>query len=201
MTALAADLPHAVLLAAGASHRFGSAKLLAPLAGRPVIAHARQLLEDALADGTLGAVHAMIRPDDEALATALPTHWHVVVPDAPHGLSASVQAGVRRAIVCGAPAVIFCLADQPRTTIDTLRALALAWRDGAAIVRPSYADDEPGVPGHPLLIDRRWFALADETRGDRGLEPVLQRHALTPLLVLRPGRNPDLDTPEDILRL
>lgn len=197
----AAATPHAVLLAAGAARRFGGPKLLAALDGRPVVSHVCRALESALRSGTVARVHAVCRADDEEVAALLPEGWCVPIAaaDADEGMSASLKAGVHAADEAGAPAVIICLADQPRLSPLVLAMLVAGWRAGAEIVRPLYAD-EPDVPGHPLLLDRRYFGLAAETTGDRGLDPLLRRHHLTVALASVPGRNPDIDTPDDLAR-
>lgn len=193
--------PHAVLLAAGAARRFGGPKLLAPVDGRPMLEHAVRALESALRSGNLARVHAVHREDAPEVAALIPAAWRVPIPvaEAEAGLSASLRLGVRAADAAGAPAVLVCLADQPRLSPLVLAMLVAGWRAGAEIVRPLYAE-EPDVPGHPLLLDRRHYGLAAETSGDRGLDPLLRRHHLAVALASVPGRNPDIDTPDDLAR-
>lgn len=98
-------------------------------------------------------------------------------------------------------ALIVCLGDQPMLRLDVLKSMVEAWsRGGAAAVRPSYRD-APGEPGHPLLIDRSLWHLADEMRGESGLAPILHRHRVNVRSISVAGRNPDVDTKEDLKQL
>ncbi len=196
MSANQAHPVHAIVLAAGAARRFGAPKLLASLEGRPILAHVLEALADL-------RTHVVLRDDAPAPLRALvPAGSRVLVPalTADDGMASSLRAGLRSAESAGAAAVLCCLGDQPRLRRDVLAALVGAWRGGHEAVRPRYAD-EPEVPGHPLLLDRRHFALAARLAGDAGFGPVLRDAALPVHVVDVPGRNPDLDTPDDLARL
>ena len=67
-------------------------------------------------------------------------------------------------------------------------------------MRPSYRD-APDQPGHPLLVDRSLWHLADEMRGDTGFAPLLARYRVNVHTIPVAGTNPDVDTPDDLKRL
>ena len=59
-----------------------------------------------------------------------------------------------------------------------------------------------GKPGHPVLLDRRGFALADGLAGDEGLGRALRgRTDVVRLAVDDEGVVLDVDTPEALSRL
>ena len=84
--------PTGVLLAAGAARRFGGDKLLAPLQdGTSVGAAACRAMHAAL-----GHVVAVVRPGDDALASALAASGATIVhcARADEGMGASLACGV-----------------------------------------------------------------------------------------------------------
>jgi CTP:molybdopterin cytidylyltransferase MocA len=97
-------------------------------------------------------------------------------------------------------AALVCLGDQPALTLGTIRALVGSGASAEVLRRPRYAD-EPGVPGHPVLIGRRHWPLIDRTTGDRGLDPVIAAHGLRWTAMPVAGSNPDVDRPADLTQL
>ena len=188
----------AVVLAAGASTRFGSPKLLAPLDGRPLLQHALDAVADA---GLADAVVVLGRgADDVEAAIAWRSERRVVNPRPEDGLSSSLRVGLASAMAdAEADAVIVVLGDQPALRPDVVRAVVAAAETAPVpIVRPRYAaDDAP----NPVVLRRAAWPLAEGVDGDRGLGPLL---AARPDLVLEvpvDGANPDVDTVADLVRL
>jgi molybdenum cofactor cytidylyltransferase len=188
----------AVVLAAGASTRFGSPKLLASLDGRPLLQHAL----DAVADAGLADVVVVLGrgADDVEAAIAWRTERRVVNPRPEDGLSSSLRVGLATAMAdAEADAVIVVLGDQPALRPDVVcRVVAAAETAPVPMVRPRYAAD--GAP-NPVVLRRAAWPLAEAVDGDRGLGPLL---AARPDLVLEvpvDGANPDVDTVADLARL
>jgi molybdenum cofactor cytidylyltransferase len=188
----------AVVLAAGASRRFGTPKLLAPLDGRPVLQHAL----DAVAAAGLRDVVVVL--GDEAPAIEAAIAWRderrVVNPRPGDGLSSSLRVGLDAAVeVPGAGAVLVVLGDQPSLRAEVIAAVLDAADDPALaavpFVRARYADDP--AP-NPVLVRRSAWALAAGLDGDRGLGPLLASHPDLVAGVPVPGGNPDVDTPADL---
>lgn len=197
--------PHALLLAAGPGTRFGSQKLLALWRGRPIVSHviARILaLRDA---GELSGATAVVPPGEGGVAAlARQAGLRTVTNLHPErGLSHSLRLGLGAlaALPDPPPAALLFLADQPAVPTDAIDEVLRAWElGGQAVVRPRYADT-PEEPGHPVLLDRDAWGLADGLSGDQGLGAALAR---TPHLVLHvdvDGSNPDVDRPDDLARL
>ena len=194
---------YALVLAAGRGSRFGGAKLLAPLDGRPLAAHVATTVAAAIQAGYLGGGIAVGRVDDSSLAWYFETcglKW-VVNPAADEGVSTSLRLGLAElsaAPVQPAPgAAMILLADQPLVRIEVIAGLVEHWRRTGRSVRPRYAA-HPAEPGHPVLLDRRLWPLADSLEGDVGFGSALRLGPDAVDLVDVAGGNPDIDTPNDL---
>lgn len=183
----------ALVLAAGAARRFGEQKLLAPLAGRPVV---RWVAERAVEAG-IGEVVVVLGQEEERVRAALaglPLRF-IANPDHARGMSTSLAAGVA-ALPPATRAAVVLLGDQPTISADAVRAVADAWRrTGSPIVLPVYA----GTPGHPVLFAAAVFPELLAVRGDRGGREVVNREpARVHRLDLPLPAPPDIDTPADL---
>lgn len=177
----------AIVLAAGRGTRFGGGKLSALLAGRPLLDHA---VAAALA-APARRVIVVARPGT-ALAEG-PRLSRVELPSA--GLSDSLRAGL--AAAGDADAALIFLGDMPLVPHGLAARLAAALGDAIAAL-PEVA----GRPGHPVLLARRGFALAEGLAGDEGLGRVLRgRDDVVRLPVADEGAVLDIDTPEALARL
>jgi molybdenum cofactor cytidylyltransferase len=177
----------AVILAAGASTRFGSPKQLAPFG-----------------DGTLldavvrRASDVGLRPIVVVLPSALPPPPGViaVVNDMPdEGLSRSLRLGLA-AVPEEVSAAMILLGDQPTVSPEILLQLLDARGE-----RPIVASRAAGLLGPPVLVERSAFEMASATTGDQGLRDLIRgnRHLVTPVEV---GEHaPDVDTPGDLERM
>ncbi|MBX6364153.1 MAG: nucleotidyltransferase family protein [Gemmatimonadetes bacterium] len=186
----------AVLLAAGASRRFGGQKLLAPLRGVPLV---RIAAENLLAS----PIHELIVVIGREAAAMRAALEGLPVRFAPNprwaaGISGSVRAGVR-AVAADADAALVALADQPSVGPDIVARLIGAYRAGSApIVAPVYA----GVRGNPVVFDRSVFPELLRLRGDVGARRLLaanpERIEVVAFDIPAP---PDVDTPTEYARL
>jgi len=185
----------AVVPAAGASRRFGSPKLLALLADRPVLQH----VLDAVAAAPVADIVVVLGDDAAAIETGI--RWRaerrVVNPRPQDGLSSSLRVGLDAAAEDPlAEAVIVVLGDQPSVRPAVIRAVITAAETAPEpIIRARYANDD--AP-NPVLIRRPAWALAAGLDGDRGLGPLLARRPELVGEVAVDGGNPDIDTPADL---
>jgi molybdenum cofactor cytidylyltransferase len=181
--------PVGILLAAGASARFGADKLLHPLAdGVPIgLASARTLR------GARGRVIAVVRRGDGALAALLAGAGVevTVCPDAHRGLGRSLAWGVGQA--ADAPGWVVALADMPYLRPETVARVGEAIAGGALLAAPFYR----GRRGHPVGFAPALAAELLALAGDRGGREVIDRHraALVALECDDPGVLRDVDTP------
>ena len=195
----------ALVLAAGRGTRFGGGKLMAPLGGRPLIAHVLAAAADARTRGILSGTVAVVPVRDDAIArTVLDGGAEVAVnPEPSVGLSRSLRLGFA-ALEAKGPAVraaVILPGDQPLVRVEAIAAVVAVWRkQGAAVVRPVYRD-QPEVPGHPVLLDRTAWPLTLELTGEEGLGALLRRRPELITTVDLPGSNPEVDTPGDLADL
>lgn len=186
----------AILLAAGASRRFGTDnKLLARLPDGEWLAAAaaRPLLQ------VVGTVVAVLRPGTPELAGHLAALGCRVVEhaNADSGMGTSLAAGIAATADCDGWLV--ALADMPYIRPQTVTRVADALRQGAAIARPQYQ----GQPGHPVGFASQFrdalLALDDDT-GARNIIAA-QRHLLQLIPCDDPAVLLDIDTPADLATL
>jgi CTP:molybdopterin cytidylyltransferase MocA len=162
----------AVVLAAGASSRFGPPKqrLLLPA-----------VLQRVRRAGSIDEIVVVVGAHD------VDTDAQVAhCSDWERGPGASLRCGLA-ALPSGAEAAVVILADGPLLAPEAIERVVEAWRGGAGdVVAASYG----GNRGHPIVLDRRiWEEIPDE--GARAFEPVL-----IPCDDL--GAPGDIDVPEDL---
>jgi len=186
---------YAVVLAAGPSRRFGSAKQLARVAGRPLlqtaVTRAVQVTGNALIV-VLGAGAAKLAPllEHSPGSVIVNDEWR-------EGLASSIRAGVAR-LPPSCDGVLLLLADQAAVTADDLRCLADTWRKQPQYIAAAlYA----GIIGAPAIFPRSVFSELAELRGDAGARLLLRRNPERVVRVPMPSAAIDLDTPEDLLAL
>jgi CTP:molybdopterin cytidylyltransferase MocA len=175
----------AVILAAGASTRFGSPKQLARVGDRTMLAS----VIDTAREANLGPIVVVVRR-----GIAVPPDVVPVVNDEPDaGLSRSLRMGIE-ALPANVGGAVILLGDQPTLPSRTIRAVVSAARSD----RPVVAARADGRLGSPVLLLRDAFFLAQEARGDEGLRSILTDHQqlVTPVDV--ESHPPDVDTPADL---
>jgi molybdenum cofactor cytidylyltransferase len=186
---------HAVVLAAGASRRFGSPKQLVQFERRPliqrVIAGATELAGSAVTV-VLGAYAA------EIAATLAPgTAGIIVNREWQEGIASSIRAAVAR-LPGACDGVLLLLADQPLVGSHSLGRLAAAWRrQPRSIIASRYR----AVTGVPAIFPRWCFSDLAALRGDQGARLVLRRYPDHVVRLAHPEAEVDIDYPEDLLEL
>lgn len=186
-----------VVLAAGTATRFGGAKLLADIDGRPVLQHVLDRLRVAGIEQLVAVLGDAADEIERAMRWPAGTR-RVHNPRPADGLASSLRIGVAAARRGGEPdAILVALGDQPRIRPDVIRSL-LAAPGTAPVVVPRYADESNP---NPVLVRRAAFAIVDEASGDRGLGPVLRTHPDLVQEIPVEGDNPDIDLPADLERI
>jgi molybdenum cofactor cytidylyltransferase len=186
---------HVIVLAAGASTRFGSPKQLVRLNGRPLLHLAVSRAVEVAGQAVtvvLGANAADLAPLLRHTPAAV-----VVNRDWAEGMGSSVRMGVSR-VPATADAVMLMLADQPAVTAEDLRRLVGIWRRQTHyIVAAHYA----GITGVPAIFPREDFSALAALRGDAGARALLKRGGERVVRVPLQAAAIDIDTPEDLLNL
>jgi molybdenum cofactor cytidylyltransferase len=188
-----------IVLAAGTSSRMGRAKLLLPLAGRPVLQH----VLDALADAPVDEIVVVLGPEPGVVKAAVirpPRARFVVNGRYAEGQSTSLRAGLSAASE-EVEAAIVLLGDQPGIRSDAIAALAAAFLEnpqGPGVVQATYG----GRQGHPTLLARTVWREIIAGPADEGAREWIGRHPDRRRQVEVGGRIPeDIDTPQDYERL
>lgn len=189
----------AVILAAGASRRYGSPKQLARYRGETLVARSVRLAQEAGAEEVcvvLGYRADLIRRAlQQGGATRVGTST-IRNPRWRDGMGRSLAGGVR-ALDRRARAVLVCLADQPLLEAGDLAALVLTWRASPrSIVASRYA----GRTGVPAIFPRAHFRALKSLSGDRGAQQLLaSSHDV--ISVPTPLAAVDIDEPPDLSSL
>lgn len=209
----------AIILAAGASTRFGSPKQLLPVAGQPLLA---RVVDAALASSVQEVIVVLgYRAQEIAPVLAGRPVRIVVNHNWPEGMASSLRAGLA-AVDPQATAAMIILGDQIHLQAREIDAVAQAYRaawaarsraegpgpiaqaaDGGGhmarptalplIVVPIYQ----GQRGHPVLFDRALFPELAGLQGDEGGRSLLRRYAHRVMTVETEsdGVVADVDTP------
>jgi molybdenum cofactor cytidylyltransferase len=183
----------ALILAAGAGRRFGGGKLLADLAGAPVI---RRTAEAVLSAGfgevvvATGAGHPAIIAALEGLACRI-----VPAPDWEEGMAASLRTGLA-ALDPECRGVLVFLGDMPLVPVGLCGQLAKRAESAGYAARPRVA----GQPGHPAAFTRAAFPDLARLTGDQGAAALLRGRSagVAYLDTEATGAVLDIDSPDDL---
>lgn len=195
----------AVVLAAGASRRFGADKLLHPVkAGNstmPLIARSLSPWLEAFSQVTVvvrDGSDALQRQVEQALGPerTAAIRWRLC-PDAVIGMSASLASGV--AYNHNADGWLIGLADMPSVPSAIIGEVRDAIAAGAPLAAP-YCD---GQRGHPVGFSSRYRDELLALQGDAGARAILKRDAgsLRRIDTTDRGIFTDIDNPEDLIGL
>ena len=134
-----------IVPAAGSAERFGGAKLLADLGGRPLLGRTLASLSEGGVDEIVLVLSAQGQSAVRAAIGDLPTVRVVVNEDPSRGMFSSLQAGVRDV---AADAMAVLPGDMPFVGPGTVRSLLHVFAARGGIVSPRFA----GKRGHPVVL-------------------------------------------------
>jgi molybdenum cofactor cytidylyltransferase len=184
-----------VLLAAGASQRFGAdpPKQLWPMEGEPLVRRiARRAIGSRLAEVVVVVGHQADRVT--AALAGLPVR---IIENKAHrvGQASSVRAGLE-AVGSEASGILFMPTDQPYLDVDLIDDLiGLFETTGGPIVVPTFG----GSRGAPVLFSRSLFPELERLEGDAGGRQLFPLHAdgIVELPLANSAPLQDVDTPDD----
>ena len=184
----------AVILAGGASHRYGQPKQLLTWNGKPFI---RWCVEASIQAG-LDPVIVVLGANAEAIRPAL-TNLPVKIVDNPdwdEGKSSSLRVGVQ-SLPPETGAAIFLLADQPQVTPELLNKMKSEHaRSLAKIIAPTV----DGRRTTPTLFDRSTFEELQKLLGDSGGRQLFSQYQPRYFEYNDHRLALDIDQPEDYQR-
>jgi molybdenum cofactor cytidylyltransferase len=189
----------ALVLAAGQSRRMGQAnKLLAPVDGRPMVAHAVDAMLASRADPVIVVTGHQADEVRAALSDRAVVWAHN--PDYASGLSSSLAVGLA-ALPEDAEGVVIGLGDMPRMTAAQIDRLIAAFNplEGRAICVPTVR----GKRGNPVLFAARFVPEMRAIGGDVGARHLIGEHAeeVVEIEFDDDGALLDIDTPEALAAL
>lgn len=183
----------ALILAGGAGRRFGGGKLLAPLAGAPLI---RRTVEAVIAAefaetiAVTGFENAAIRAALSGISCRI-VHAEGWI----EGMAATLRTGIA-ALSPEAQGVCIFLGDMPIIPADLCAGLVQAAQAAGFAARPWVT----GKPGHPVAFTRAAFTDLAQMTGDRGAVALLKQHPnnVAYLDTSEVGALLDIDYPADL---
>ena len=176
-----------IVLAAGASARFGADKRLAPFGANTLLTQTLHNIAPAFSQRVL-----VLRAGDTTLAALYAADWQVVFAAEAHkGMGHSLAAALR--FTTGWTGAVIALGDMPLVQTATY-----------GVVRAQLSPDNLVVPyhhgqrGNPVGIGSRYFAELSGLQGDRGARALLEQHQaqIVRVAVDDSGILQDIDTRE-----
>ncbi len=182
-----------ILIAAGASRRFGSEdKLLADYRGKPLIAHALETFGTA----RMARRILVMRPESELDKLPQVANFEAILNrEADRGMGASIAAAMKD--IDKETHVMIALADMPDIQTETIAALLAAANNAEhSIIMPVF----DGKDGHPVVFEQAHFSALARLEADKGGRDIIQQNpqAVMRLAVRDRGVCFDIDTPEDL---
>lgn len=181
-----------VVLAAGASNRFGRPKQLIPFMGNSLLRHLTQVGAASTAESVLvvlGAYAEFLKHQLHGLKVRT-----VVNPDWNSGMSSSVRAGIQ-GLARTVKGALLVLCDQPYVTSRLLDRMIETFEKTKKLIVACEYENSLGVPA---LFDRELFGELEKLSGDRGARQVIMRHRNDVAAISFPEGSIDIDTPQDI---
>jgi len=187
----------AIILAAGASNRFGRPKQLLPWGKKTVLQHIIDVVLSSPVEQTIvvlgyRAEELQSNVKDARVETVVNESWN-------EGMSSSVRAGLS-AVRPEVEAALFVLADQPTLTSETIAQIVRRYGETLSpIVVPTYK----GKRGNPVLFARSLFAELSAQEGDVGGRLLIARYEdeVEEVEVRTDAVLVDIDTMEDYLKM
>ena len=188
----------AIILAAGKSERFGSAKLLQPFQGKSLLMHAVEAVNGIVT----GPVIVVTGGWQEEMGRILEGSGVTVIYNEAfgEGMASSIRKGIGALATAGenTDGAFILVGDQP--FVDTALMQRMLSRQEVSRL-PMVACHYNEILGTPVLFHKMMFPRLMELKGDKGARSILQEDPDRVATVLFPDGATDIDTPGDYERL
>ncbi|MCQ2470051.1 MAG: NTP transferase domain-containing protein [Ruminococcus sp.] len=180
-----------VIMASGEGKRFGGNKLIADFKGKPLITHILKASENIFAKRVVVTRH------ESVARICRENSVEVIVHDQPYR-SDTIRIGIQ--FMSDTDSCVFCPADQPLLSAETLQSLAVsAASQKAYCIRPKY-DETAGAP--VAFPEKLYNELMTLPQGKGGNHIIKKHPEMLKYISIRNAYElMDIDTREDILRL
>jgi molybdenum cofactor cytidylyltransferase len=182
-----------IILAAGASSRFGGIKQLSLYHEKSFVRHAvleaLQIEKNTIV--VLGANFDLVRSEISGLEA------HIVFNNQwVEGMSSSIRCGLNALLHKDpeAEAAIFMVCDQPFVSSDLLQELIAKYSETS---KPIVASAYQGSIGTPALFERSFFPVLRVLEGSAGAKKIIMENMSSTVTVPFPMGYMDIDTKED----
>lgn len=184
------DQVPAIILAAGASSRYGSSKVLLPWGAGTVL----QSVIRACALAGISAIYVVLGSQSNLVKHSLEGETVNIVdnPAWADGQASSLKAGLA-AIAPESKGVLFVLADQPQISPLLIRTIALKGLQTGKSVLPVVN----GRRAHPVYFPKTAFEDLMSIEGDQGGRAIMGKHPTQLVDWLDEDMALDIDTPRD----
>lgn len=183
-----------IILAAGNSSRFGSAKQLLGFNNKTLLQH---VIDEAIAAGAGPVIvvtgansnEVLKGIDQHNLQVVFNEHWQ-------NGMASGIVLGVNKAIALNdaVEKIIIAVCDQPFITAGLFKQLNTKQEEtGQPIVACAYAD----TLGTPVLFTQKYFHALLDLKGQEGAKKIVKLHPEDVATVRFPQGHIDIDTQED----
>ena len=186
-----------LILAAGASSRFGSPKQLARIRSKTLIQRAYDCAARLFPDDTfvvLGA-HRDAILEELTVANSIPQSRILYNRNWALGIGESINFGIQ-VLESQYDEIMIILADQVQITPRDVQTLVDSCVEDAIICA-----DYNGGRGVPAIFPRRYFEHLTGLSGDTGAKALLQREDIKIIAVPMPNAAIDVDYPDDLVNI
>ncbi|MCM3771062.1 MULTISPECIES: NTP transferase domain-containing protein [Priestia] len=168
----------AVYLAAGASKRMGSNKLLLPLGNGCLGSKALQTAVCSKVNHTIVVTKKgdhLEWIDPILFSEAYQQKWsHTSCSSALKGQSASLKCGLKKAKKLSADAIIVLLADQPLVSDVLIDTFVSLFEKHSSV--PFISSFYQGIARAPVLFSKQMFSSLDKLQGDQGARKIIRQN-------------------------
>ncbi|MED3959776.1 NTP transferase domain-containing protein [Priestia aryabhattai] len=168
----------AVYLAAGASKRMGSNKLLLPLGNGCLGSKALRTAVCSKVNHTIVVTKkgdSLEWIDPILFSEAYQQKWsHTSCSSALKGQSASLKCGLKKAKELSSDAIIVLLADQPLISIVLIDTFVSLFENHSSA--PFISSFYQGIARAPVLFSKQMFSSLDKLQGDQGARKIIRQN-------------------------